>query len=69
MSLKIKSCPNYLSFDESDDDVVNILDRFSEDEQKLIPKYSFKFDRVFKPETHQIEIFETVGKDIIEDAF
>lgn len=68
-ALKPKSMANYLAFDESDDDVVNILDRFAEDEQAVHPKYTFKFDRVFKPETHQTEIFETVAKDIIEDAF
>ena len=68
-NLKAKSQPNYIGFDETDDDVVNILDRLAEDDQIIHPKYSFKFDRVFQPETHQTEIFETIGKDIIEDAF
>lgn len=67
--MKMKSCPNFMGFDEQDDDVVNIMDRLAEDDHKIHPKYSFKFDRVFKPETYQTEIFESVAKDIIEDAF
>ena len=31
-SMKVKSCPNFLGFDESDDEVVNILDRLNDDE-------------------------------------
>jgi hypothetical protein len=32
------------------------------------PRHTYKFDRIFKPEQSQNEIFDFIGRDIVEDA-
>ena len=52
---------NHVSFDENDSDLVHINEIGA-------PSLKFKFDKVFKPDSIQDEVFDFVGKNIVDDA-